>query len=168
MHLINRTQGSITVITVLCEVNEGTEENKKEEERRRRRRLQDENKQPPDRCAKLPNVPVVGSDPRWWDMAEQQSEQHGLSEVPSVAVDHNRSEPHGGVAGGFRRRLLPEHVPDAAVPGGDVRRDRGADRVHHIRVRGDGQRVGSEGDEPGVFGVQLGGLFGVVGRARGE
>jgi len=55
--------------------------------------------------------------------------------------------------------MLPEHVSDAAVPGGDLRGDCGADRLHHIRVRGDEQRVGSEGDELGIFGVLLGGLL---------
>jgi len=69
------------------------------------------------------------------------------------------SEHHGGVPGGFRRHVLPEHVSDAAVPGGDVRGDCGADRLHHIHVRGDGQRVGSEGDESGIFRVILGGLL---------
>ena len=70
------------------------------------------------------------------------------------------SELHGGVPSGFRQRVLPEHVSDPVVPGGDVHGDCGADRLHHIRVRGDGQRVElAEGDEPSVFGVLLGGLL---------
>ncbi|KAK4255039.1 hypothetical protein QN277_008092 [Acacia crassicarpa] len=101
-------------------------------------------------------------------MAERQSQQHRLSQVPAVAVDHNRNLHNGGVAGGICRRVLPEHVPDVAVPGGDVLCDSGADRVHNIRVRGDGQGFGSGRAEPGVPGVLSGGLLGLAGGESGE
>lgn len=101
-------------------------------------------------------------------MAEQPSQQHRLPPFPPVAADRHRNLHHGGVSGGIRRRVLSQHSAHAAVPGGHVLRDRGAHRVHHIRIRGDGQGVGPCRAEPGLFGVFIAGLLGLAGGARGE
>lgn len=101
-------------------------------------------------------------------MAKQQGKQHGLSQVPSVAVDHNRREHHGGFLGGFRGRVLQKHLPHATLPRCHVRGHCGADWVHNLRIRCHGQRVGSKGDEPGLLRLLPSGLFWVVGGARGQ
>lgn len=86
-------------------------------------------------------------------MAEQQGEQHRLPQVPAVAAHHHRRQHHGRVPGGVRRRVLPQHLPHAALPRRHVPGHCRSDRVHHIRLRCHRQGVRSEGDEPRLLGV---------------
>ena len=99
-------------------------------------------------------------------MAEQQSQQHRLHEVPAVAVDHHRSGHHGHLPRRIRRSLLPEHLPHVVLPVGHVLRHRCSSRLRDLRLRCHGQRFRSGGAEPGLSGLFSAGLLRLAGGAR--
>ena len=62
------------------------------------------------------------------------AEHHRLHEVPPVAAHPHWPHRHGGVAGGHRRRLLPQRLPHVRLPVGHVLRDRRPRLLHHLRL----------------------------------
>jgi hypothetical protein len=65
-------------------------------------------------------------------MAKQQSQQHRLSKILTVAIDNNWDLNHGRFFSRFRWRVLSKHFLDVGLPICYVLHHRRAFRVHHL------------------------------------
>lgn len=68
-------------------------------------------------------------------MAEQQSQQHRLPQVPAVAAHSHRRRHHGSLSRRFRRRVLSKHLLDVGLPIRYVLGYGCAYWLHHICLR---------------------------------